>query len=400
MKAAAPGSRGGGLRLGRMRIKTFVAPLLLAALLGACATASRNDAPASLARYYASLDRARLPVAPAGPALSTSAPLTRIAFGSCVNQDRPQGFWASIAATDPGLFLMIGDNVYGDTRATWAADMPTLTRAYARLSERVEFRDFRSRVPMMATWDDHDYGANDAGGSFAFKQWAETVFETYWGSSAAVRARPGVHDSVIVGPAAQRVQIIMLDTRFFRSDLATLPYQDPAPPLGWYTANADRQATMLGDAQWAWLEAELAKPADLRLIVSSIQVTTHAHNFEKWGNFPAERERLLQLLAARGIGNAVLLTGDRHLGGLYRAAVPGPPRSLWEITSSSLNFSFARDGKDTTTEREPDPLRLGRTYPEENFGLIEIDWTAKRVTLGLRGSDGGRLALQVVAFGN
>ena len=76
---------------------------------------------------------------------------------------------------------------------------------------------------MLATWDDHDFGQNDAGASFAFKERAERVYETYWGSLAAVRSRPGVQDSIIVRPGGKRVQIILLGTRFFRGELRSLP---------------------------------------------------------------------------------------------------------------------------------------------------------------------------------
>ena len=49
------------------------------------------------------------------PALgSERSALTRIAFGSCANQDKPQPIWETIARAEPDLFLFIGDNVYGD----------------------------------------------------------------------------------------------------------------------------------------------------------------------------------------------------------------------------------------------------------------------------------------------
>jgi len=47
--------------------------------------------------------------------LDTSKTLTRIAFGSCLNETKEQAIWDTIADEDPDLFLFIGDNVYGDT---------------------------------------------------------------------------------------------------------------------------------------------------------------------------------------------------------------------------------------------------------------------------------------------
>jgi len=156
---------------------------------------------------------------------------------------------------------------------------------------------------MFATWDDHDYGPNDSGGSFAFREWPETIFETFWGASDAAKSRSGVYDSFIAGPERQRVQIIMLDTRFFRSPLKSLPYQENRRPLSSYVADANPELTILGAEQWTWLKQELAQPAELRLLVSSTQVITDAHGFEKWGNHPVERERLYEALKARNDGD-------------------------------------------------------------------------------------------------
>lgn len=359
----------------------------LALLLTSCAPAPRTAADA-LRPFYATLTDA-LPVAPPGVPVDPQATLTRIAFGSCDQQDRPQAIWGTIAAARPDLFLMIGDNVYGDTGHVGEAAIPTLTAAYAKLAAAPEFGAFRARVPMLATWDDHDFGQNDAGGSFAFKGRAERAFETFWGSSAAVRSRPGVYDSVVVGPDGRRVQIIMLDTRFFRGVLKALPYSAQPRPLGNYVPTNDAAAPMLGEAQWSWLSRELDKPADVRLIVSSVQVMTDAHGYEKWGNFPRERERLYALLVSKRIANAVLLSGDRHQAAIYahRPAPMGAP--MHEITASSLNFSFAKPGEG---QPEPDPIRLDGMFPQENFGTIDIDWGQGAVWLRLFGNDGARIA--------
>lgn len=371
----------------RASLSVAVPVACLALLLNGCATPPR-DAAEALRPYYATLTGA-LPVAPPGPPLDPAATLTRIAFGSCDQQDRPQTIWNSIQASKPDLFLAIGDNVYGDTGHVGDAGIPTLTAAYEKLAAAPEFTSFRARVPMMATWDDHDFGQNDAGASFAFKERAESIYEAFWGSSPAVRARPGVHDGIVVGPDGRRVQIILLDTRFFRGALKSLPYSETPRPLGNYVPTDDPAAAVLGDAQWAWLAAELDKSADVRLIVSSIQLVTDAHGYEKWGNFPAERARFYRLLADKRIANAVVLSGDRHQAAIYRHAPQETGRPLHEITASSLNFSFARPGE---SKPEPDPLRLDGMFPQENFGIVDIDWGRGAVWLRLLDNDGAMIA--------
>lgn len=372
---------------------------LAALLLAGCATTSQvtpavpQSAQEALRPYYAALN-AKLPKAPANPALAADTVITRFAFGSCVNENRDMKFWDVIASQKPQAFLLIGDNVYGDTGSFSSAEIPTLSQSYRKLSSRQEFDRFRRSVPMMTTWDDHDFGANDAGGSFAFKEHAEKIYEAYWSSSAEVKSRPGVYESRIVGPEGKRVQFIILDTRFFRSDLARLPYRDPGPSLGWYIPSTDPNATILGNDQWQWLEQELGKPADLRFIVSSIQMITSAHGFESWYNFPKERERFYGLLARKNINNAILLTGDRHSGGFYKTSIPGVSKPLWDFTSTSLNFAF---GKGDGGDKEPDPTRTGGFWGIPNFGQIDIDWAAQKVTMSLRRDDGSIIETQVVS---
>lgn len=350
------------------------------------------SADEALAPYYAELrQRVSLPVAGPNPALAPQTTLTRIAFGSCNHHRAPQHMWAQIAAQNPQVFLLIGDNVYGDTGWDADADLDSLRRAYVSQAAHREFTDFRARFPMMVTWDDHDYGLNDAGGRFPFKRWAEEMFTTFWGSSAEVRARPGVYESQIIGPPGRRVQIIMLDTRYFRSDFKRMEWSRERAPLGVYLPNDDPGATVLGDDQWRWLDQELAKPADLRVVVSSTQVLTEAHNFEAWYNFPLERARLLTMLERRKPSGLIILTGDRHSGAIYKDRSPGGLQDIWEFTSSSLNLAFSTD-VEASTKREPDPRRVTKFFGIENYGLVDIDWDKRTLTMSLMGNTSETLA--------
>lgn len=367
--------------------------LALAAPLAAKAPVPVSLTPdALLEPYYAALrQQVEMPVAGPNPALGAGTTLTRIAFGSCNHQSAPQHMWAQIASQNPQLFLMIGDNVYGDNGWDADAGLESLRRSYALQAAHPEFRDFRARFPMMATWDDHDFGLNDAGGSFPFRRWAEELFETFWGSSDAVRARPGVYESSITGPVGKRVQVILLDTRYFRSDLKRMAWSKDRPPLGSYLPDDSADKTVLGEAQWAWLAQELAKPAELRIVVSSTQVITDAHQFEGWTNLPAERKRLYDMLRGRAASGLVLLSGDRHAAGIYKAEHGG--ETIWELTSSSLNLAFG-DDIERATQREPDPARVTKFFPIENYGLVDIDWKTRQLTMTLKDNKSATLAEQ------
>ena len=376
------------LALGTAATAMVTAPLMADAHVEAAPASDEVALTAEelLAPYYAKLEaQVELPIAPANASLASDSVITRLAFGSCNHQLRPQNYWSTIAGTRPDLFLMIGDNNYGDNG--WAGDMAltSLRKAYEVQANTPELATFRADIPMMVTWDDHDFGFNDGGAGFAPRTWAETIYETFWSSSDEVRSRPGIYESRIFGVEGQRTQVIMLDTRFFRSELARSAYTLNRPPLGPYQPSSDETKTMLGDEQWEWLAQELAKPADLRILVSSIQVITDAHNYESWEALPLERAKLYEMLANRADSGLVMLSGDRHSGGIYTDITPEMKgERVWELTSSSLNYSFSSTERNTA--REPDDKRVTDFIAEENFGLVDIDWDARSFTLSLRGA--------------
>ncbi|MBI1263402.1 MAG: alkaline phosphatase family protein [Alphaproteobacteria bacterium] len=346
---------------------------------------------AALEPFYGQLEY-DAPRAPAGPTLpGADRALTSIAFGSCNTAEREIPILNVIADAGHELFIYAGDNVYGDARA-YDATLPELRTAYHQLAARPEFQRLRAAVPMLAVWDDHDYGMNDMGRDFAFKGFAERLFLDFWGAGEddVRRTREGIYDAHVFGPEGQRVQVILLDTRWFRSDL-TPTDERGAVGRERYIPSPDPDQDMLGAAQWAWLEAQLQVPAQVRLIVSSIQVHADGHGWEAWRTMPRERDRLYGLIRETGANGVVLVSGDRHSAGLYvREDVIGYP--LYEITSSSLNMSY-RDVND-----EPGPHRIGDMFAPENYGVIGIDWEAGALNLEIRDNTGAVVREQAVAL--
>lgn len=343
------------------------------------------------ARLAATVD---MPVAPPNPELAEDTVLTRIAFGSCNEQNNRQHMWPLIAARDPQAFLFIGDNIYGDPTWDGGADLGSLRAAYAKQSTHPEFIDFAAGIPMLTTWDDHDFGFNDGGAAFTHRRFAETIFETYWRSPDDVRERDGVYMSRTYGEEGARVQVILLDTRFFRSNLRRPKDGEESPAMGRFLPNEDPSATVLGKEQWQWLEGELARPADLRIVVTSIQLISKAHGWEAWYEMPLERQRMLDVLGSRAESGLVVLSGDRHAGGIYQLA--HGDETITEITSSSLNVSYSTTAQ--ATAREPDADRVTDLIGEENFGLVDIDWGARELTLTLVGNAGQTHAQRKVGW--
>jgi alkaline phosphatase D len=318
--------------------------------------------------------------------LAETTTLERIAFGSCLDQRWPQPIWQGVLGARPQLFLMIGDNVYGYVRS---AELRELKEAYAEQADQAELAEARRAIPFLAIWDDHDYGLNDAGAAFTPKAESARLFHEFWQMRPEPRDGGGIYYSRIYGPAGKRVQIIMLDTRTFRSDLKPRGADFPYP--GKYSPDDDPAKTMLGAAQWAWLEADLRQPAEIRLLVSSIQVLAEGHGQERWGNLPHERGRLLRLIAETQAKGVILLSGDRHFGAFYKSTT-AHSYPLVELTSSSLNRPRG-PSKDSRT-----PELISEIYHRENFGLITIDWTSAKVRLSLHSVAGEEVAAVPLSF--
>jgi alkaline phosphatase D len=313
-----------------------------------------------------------------------------IVFGSCASQDQPQPFWEAIIAQEPDLFLFIGDNIYADTE-----NMTIMRAEYARLKAQPGYQRLRARTIVLATWDDHDYGVNDVGAEYPMKAESQRAFMDFFAvpDSAPMRSRPGIYDAHVFGPEGQRVQVILLDTRYFRGPLMRRPKDVEHGFPGHYVPSTDTTSSMLGEAQWTWLEGQLRQPAEVRLLVSSIQVIAEEHGWEKWANLPHERTRLLQLLRDTQANGVILLSGDRHLAEISRLDGDSPEAigyPLYDVTSSGLN----RGGGGSDDEPNRHRISAGN-FRRNNFGKITIDWTLADPLISLQVlDDSGELALR------
>ena len=140
------------------------------------------------------------------------------------------------------------------------------------------------------------FGGDDVGSEYPKKKESQQLFLDFFNipKDSPRRKQEGVYNAETFGPAGKRVQIILLDMRYFRSALK----KDLKRPrnLGQYVPVEYENATMLGEVQWKWLGEQLKQPADVRLLCSSIQVIAEDHGFEKWMNMPRERARLYKTI--------------------------------------------------------------------------------------------------------
>ncbi len=292
----------------------------------------------------------------------------KILFGSCADEETKIPIFDAINKENADLFIFLGDNIYADT-----TNMLTMKEKYQRLADNPGFARLRKTTAVMAIWDDHDYGANDAGKEYPKKAESRTLFLDFWKEpqdSTRRKQRNGVYTAYMIGKGRERVHVILPDLRWNRTALKTVSraeYERIRKPanMGPYKISKDKNSTMLGAQQWRWLEQELQKPAALTIIASSLQLLPHFSGWESWSNFPQDRQRLIALIKKQQINGVIIISGDTHWGELtkFDKNVDYP---LWELTSSGLTKEWKKVS--------PNEFRVGKPYASVNYGEIKIAW--------------------------
>ena len=373
----------------------------------------------------------------------------RIAFGSCNRHDRAQDLWPAVRSLSPDAWVWLGDAIYADGKVDNVrryGGRAFHRDAYATQNEHPEYAALRAETRILGTWDDHDYGFNNAGAEWREKEFAQRLFLDFLGEprGSPRRTRAGVYEAYtfrgLGASGTGSARLILLDLRFHASA---------------------RDGTLLGDAQWEWFErlmvgrrrtnargadegadegaedyydgeprgcvvfdgAEMNEntdcdPVDVTIVGSSVQVHAHTQellakmgigmDIESWNEYPAERRRLFDLIAAANSRTrSLVLSGDVHhseIGG--SPAGCDLPSELVEITSSGMTHGvmdelptkfLRRMARHATWGVEylppwlfPDVGNLRRRrYVGYNFGEVVVDFGVDWDGGAEGGADGG-----------
>ncbi|MBI1193100.1 MAG: alkaline phosphatase family protein [Bacteroidetes bacterium] len=303
-----------------------------------------------------------------------SLPTLRFAAGSCtyINEpgyDRPgkpyggdYRIFGSIADQAPDAMFWLGDNTY--LRDPDFSSRSGVYHRYAHTRATPEMQRLLRIAPNYAIWDDHDFGPNDADGSFAHKQWTLDAFRDFW-------ANPSYGAAGITGTMSAfswaDVDVFLLDNRWHRSPNGAKTF---AP-------------TLLGAAQEDWLIASLLNSkATFKLVLMGGQLLNTAAVWETYQNLaPEERQRLLQRMDQEGIRGVVVLSGDRHHSEISRLELPGGAW-VYDLTVSPLT-----SGAHKPKEEHNSLLLPGSLLEQRNFAMLEIIGGKGRRVLNVRFHD-------------
>ncbi|XVE69543.1 hypothetical protein DITRI_Ditri10aG0000100 [Diplodiscus trichospermus] len=290
--------------------------------------------------------------------------LSRIAFGSCANQSAPQPIWDAINKFDPQVFIWLGDNIYGDIRrpfkilgkertiGPWKNVPRFIPSSHSQMLSRYNmaknipgYSRLRANAKVIGTWDDHDYGLNDAGKEF---------------------------------PAKTTNQRLLLD---FLDEPLHSPRRKQA---GVYTSYT------------------FGSPGKQVKVISNLSATTGPLFYmESWGRFPKERDRLFKLIRDSKRDGVFFISGDVHFGEitrydcaagypLYDITSSGLTQAVEEVLPSPLHFIvrfLAWFTPSTMRVINQNCRYRSCTYGKPNFGAIEIDWDAFPVKLKIEVRD-------------
>lgn len=293
----------------------------------------------------------------------------KIAFGSCGWERHELPIFYEVVKHKPNLFVFLGDNIYADTK-----DMEVMKKKYQMLADKPSYQHLKKNVPIVATWDDHDYGWNDIGRHYPFKKESKEIFLEFFEEpkDSERRQRDGIYTSYFYDVEDKKVQVILLDERTFRDDIPK--YNDERKGDRRYFYGLDygisqsKDSTMLGVEQWKWLEKEFEKTADVRVIGSATQFGIEYNGYEAWANFPHEQQKMIDLIAKTKANGVIFISGDVHYAEISKLT-PSNTYPIYDVTSSGLSstWHFATPNKN----------RIEGPIMENHFGMLTIEFGEK-----------------------
>ncbi|WP_350291769.1 alkaline phosphatase D family protein [uncultured Croceitalea sp.] len=289
----------------------------------------------------------------------TDPPEVSFAIGSCnyVNEaqyDRPGKpygsefeIFESIYQKKPEFMLWLGDNTYL-REPDWNSRTGILHR-YTHTRSLPELQPLLASTHHYAIWDDHDFGPNDADGSFWLKETTSEIFKLFWGNPN--------YDVISKGGITGKFQwadldFFLLDNRYFR------------------TANSNHasERQILGKEQIDWLINALASSrAPFKFLCIGGQVLSTEAMHENYATFPRERRYLLDKIREAKIEGVIFLDGDRHHTGLSRMQESMDVYPIYDLTCSSLTAGAYPNKEELNKYRLEETL-----YGKHNFGMLKV----------------------------
>lgn len=258
-------------------------------------------------------------------------------FSSCMRDNyTPHEIFDYIEPHSPTFVALVGDNIYadkdGDINVGPAHSVLAALRAKYTRNFDEHFQEISSSFPIIALWDDHDYGQDNSDNTYVYKTEAKQVFKENFPTYPYVVDDGGIYYRFSISD----VDFFVLDTRWYRS-----PMED----------DDIEGKTMLGTEQLGWLLSGLQQStAPFKIIFSGVSLNDYGGDtssgrdgYDSWMGYKYERNQIFSFLEENNIQGVLMFSGDQHYPSAHILNWQSP---LMEdsITDSSAVYSLQKLG--------------------------------------------------------
>ncbi len=263
----------------------------------------------------------------------------------------------NMAKQEANFMLWLGDNTY--TREVDYSSKWGLNYRYSHTRKLPEMQAFLAKMPHYATWDDHDYGPNNANKSFKFREFSKELFDNYWGNPSSGQLGQGIYTNVKYGDC----EFFLCDDRYFRCDDNLKDSINGKP-------NPDKE--MLGKTQMEWLKnAVVTSEATFKFICVGSQALNEVTPFDAFHHYPIEYYDLLNFIGDNNLKGVLFMSGDCHHSKVNQIKRNGK-YPLYDIVSSSLT-----SGTYKPSDKEKAITVAGTVVDTQNFAKISVSGEKK-----------------------
>jgi alkaline phosphatase D len=247
----------------------------------------------------------------------------RFAICSCLyDKDHEPAIWRTLIKQKPQVILFIGDSVYADKGADrWGATPLHLWRRFCEARLTLEIYYSRKLIPILAVWDDHDFGADDGGAeTYPYVKESQENFMQFFAQDEShcrwLSRGPGVSSAIHLGSQL----FLLLDDRSFRKR----------------QGSTDRYAHW-GEKQENWfLDLISRNPGPTWLFNGSQIFPMMLYKESVSGDHKEQFHGLLKKL--KSLSSRVIFgSGDVHFSEISKIEKSAVGYPTYEITSSSMH---------------------------------------------------------------
>jgi alkaline phosphatase D len=282
-----------------------------------------------------------------GLALQSTSP--NIAVASCANYRKLESqtqMYSRLQEQRPDLILFIGDIVYSNSKLSSVFGTPedpsTALERYLETWHKVNLYQLDPLIPTMATWDDHDYGANNGDASHPFKAEMKTIFRTFY-------PLPESHPNLSYGPG------VSFRLRAFGIDLYMMDSR----------THYVKGQTEWGRQQETWFSQDYTQSSLPAWILNGMQFFKYFFTVESLEKNAEPSLQMLKNLLRQRKKPTALFSGDVHCSQVQEISPVVFGYKTYEITSSGIHCNSAG----MAMRRPNDPGQIFY-HGENNFLLV------------------------------